>query len=528
MRQLNWTRTLTILLVILAAYALLYVTFSILFRFKQAILLFVVGAMLAYILTPVVNRLEAALRYRWLGIVLSYSALATSLFALGFMLFTPFIDQSKSLVDNLQNPTASSLKTITRVDRDAAKLEHALQLQLSTVHIVGSLTPTDVSGIRGQIGQIQRDIIDLKKGTVSGASHTPRFPSKGPAHGVPPYPQPQTSVPPSYATALSKPLDALIRVYSQATKDPNTVDAGFLTRAHTDAKNIRAAGKRIYHTMATTPILFLRSQAWLDQHGLSVDVSARLGQAVQRFSNQGTLVLDNAITILSDTANALLSLILTLIIAFYLLLDGRRIVHRSIELIPSGYRQQGTFFLDSVDRVLGGYIRGQLFLSVLAGVLGGGGAALLGVPYPLLIGIVTAILEAVPVIGPMVALFPAVLISLFFTPIVTTLILLVWYIVFQQIVTNILGPRVMGMAVGIHPLEALLAVLVGYPIGSFLGAFLAVPVAGILHILVVQAYHYFTPVASRPHPVALAPEESESVPSGSVPVRRRTKADVAR
>jgi predicted PurR-regulated permease PerM len=103
----------------------------------------------------------------------------------------------------------------------------------------------------------------------------------------------------------------------------------------------------------------------------------------------------------------------------------------------------------------------------------------------------------------MVALVPAVLISLFFMPFVTTVLLAAWFMVFQQLVTNVLGPRVNSMAVGIHPLEAILAVLVGYPLGGFLGAFLAVPVAGIIHIVVRELYAYF--VLGRSLPTAVAP-----------------------
>jgi predicted PurR-regulated permease PerM len=211
----------------------------------------------------------------------------------------------------------------------------------------------------------------------------------------------------------------------------------------------------------------------------------------------------------------------------YLVNDGARIVNGLARVIPPAYREQTWFFITSLDTVLGGYIRGQLFLSALAGVLGGGGAAVLGVPYPLLIGLLTFVLESVPVIGPMVAVVPAVIISLFFNSIFTTVLLLVWFVVYQQIVTNLLGPRVMGMAVGIHPLEALLAVMVGYPIGGLLGAFLAVPLAGIVHILIREAYAYFalgkalpTAPVPPPAPAETTADEDEAAPPAAAVTRR--------
>jgi len=276
--------------------------------------------------------------------------------------------------------------------------------------------------------------------------------------------------------------------------------------------------------MSTTPIAVLRSQTWLDEHGIHTDIHTKFGDAAKQLSSRGTLVLDNAITILSETANILLDFALTMIIAFYFLNDGGRIVHSTVNLIPGRYREQGWYFVLSLDKVVGGYIRGQLFLSTLAGLLGGGGAAALGVPYPLLIGIMTFLLQTIPVIGPMVALVPAVLISLFFMPFLTTVLLALWFVIFQQIVTNVLGPRINSMAVGIHPLEAILAVLVGYPLGGFLGAFLAVPVAGIIHIVVRELYAYVVLGRSLPTAVAPpAPAEETEIPKVS-DVRSRSES----
>jgi predicted PurR-regulated permease PerM len=130
----------------------------------------------------------------------------------------------------------------------------------------------------------------------------------------------------------------------------------------------------------------------------------------------------------------------------------------------------------------------------------------------------TFVLESIPVIGPMVAVVPAVIISLFFNSPVTTVLLVVWFVVYQQIVTNVLGPRVMGLAVGIHPLEALAAVLIGYPLGGLLGAFLAVPIAGAVHVFVREAYAYFAlgkdlPTAPVPSIDPGTTQEMDAVPA---------------
>jgi predicted PurR-regulated permease PerM len=367
-----------------------------------------------------------------------------------------------------------------------------------------------VANVQSDISALQQELQNLQNGTVSGPSHTARQPSGGRGR-QPPNPQPRTQVPPSYVATIALHLNRLIASYDRAIANRPVVDMPSFNQAVSEANQTAAAAAGVHHTMATTPILLLYAQRWLDQHNIKIDLHSKFGQAGQQISNQGTNILDNAITILSETANTLLNTALILIISFYLLSDGGRLIRGGLALVPADYQEQVWFFMTSLDKVLGGYIRGQLFLSALAGVLGGGGAAILGVPYPLLIGIMTFVLESIPVIGPMVAVVPAVAISLFFMPLLTTGILLIWFLVFQQIVTNVLGPRIMGMAVGIHPLEAILAVLVGYPIGGLLGAFLAVPVMGIVHILVREAYAYV--VLGRSLPTAPVPaDEYEDVP----------------
>lgn len=509
LRQPNWTRILTILLVLLATFALLYILFSVLSHFKQAILLFTLGAILAYVLTPLANRLENAFRVRWLAILLSYSMVAVFIFALGVLMFTPFVQQLQSLIDNLHNPSSSSLGQIVQVDKLAGRVSAELETQRHQLLATRPLAPAGVTKVDADIAQLQGMVTALRTGTVSGP-HLSK-PVKVAPGRIPPNPIAQTRVPPSYVAAITLHLTPLASDYAAATANPSAVNTSLFARAISDARQTETAAKSIQHTMATTPILLLRSQTWLDEHALKVDLHSKFGQAASQLSSQGTLILDNAITILSETATILLDFILVLIISFYFLSDGGNMIHRGLALVPSANREQAWFFVGSLDKVLGGYIRGQLLLSAVAGILGGGGAAVLGVPYPLLIGIATALLQMIPVIGPMLGVVPAVIISLFFMPVLTTIILAAWFIVFQQIVTNVLGPRIMGAAVGIHPLEALVAVLVGYPLGGFLGAFLAVPVAGIVHILLREAYAYF--VLGHSLPTAAVPEQPAEAPA---------------
>ena len=110
---------------------------------------------------------------------------------------------------------------------------------------------------------------------------------------------------------------------------------------------------------------------------------------------------------------------------------------------------------------MGGCLRGQLTMSLVIGVLAAVGTGLLGLPYFLVLGVLAGLFELVPMFGPILSAVPAVIVALF-QPWPTVLWVIVLFIVIQQFESNVLGPRITGHAVGLHPLAALFALLVGF------------------------------------------------------------------
>src|SRR5579884_3648224 len=307
MKHPNWTRILTILGVILSTYALLYVTGTILSRFTQAILLFVLGAIAAYVLSPLVNALAAVVRVRGLAILLSYLLVAVLLFSIGILLFTPFVQQSQSLVDNLRNPSASTLKGI---ERDAATAQAILATQQAEVTGALSLSAAQVSSARTSIRTLIHDTRGLSSGQVAAKVTGPRLGTRTSRSSA--TPPPQTHVPPSYVNAILAAALRLSADYASAVSVGN--DPRLFKRAAGDAQATGSRARTIYSIMASTPILLIHVQDWVDSHGLKVDLHDKFGQAAAQLSNQGTYILNNAITILSETASLLLNLFLALII----------------------------------------------------------------------------------------------------------------------------------------------------------------------------------------------------------------------
>jgi predicted PurR-regulated permease PerM len=238
-------------------------------------------------------------------------------------------------------------------------------------------------------------------------------------------------------------------------------------------------------------------QTTLGQYGINTDLDQLKAQAASAIEQGGTDVLKNMVGTLAGVGGLILDIVLALVISFYLLADGKRMGERSLALIPSQHRAKAVFLQANVARVLGGYLRGQLVLALIIGVLAGVGCAVIGLPYAVVIGVLAGLFELVPMFGPILSVIPAVLVALFM-PFPTVIWVVLYFLLIQQVENNVLAPRISGHAVGLHPLGAMFALLAGFQLAGLLGALFAVPLAGVLWVLLGAAYRNVV-VEPRPH-----------------------------
>ena len=457
-----------ILLILLVAVALLSDLFSFLDRFRQPIFLFIAGAILAYLLTPVVRSVQIVTRRKALAVAVSYVILFVVLLAFGVLLINPFITEARALQNNLQKPAAGSLRGLQSIQTTLKQIQINLATQrqiLNSGHSVGSI---QIQTTQGLISQVQSEVPQLS------ASHPPRG---------------QTGIPSSYTRAIATPLNQLAGDYARATAHASSVDAHLLDQSLTDAKRAVATTTDAYQKEASTPILLLNLQSWLDDHGVSVDLHAQFGKALQQLSNQVSGVVGNALGFALKAGNLLLNTVLVLLISIYFISDGARFVRWLVNLAPPRSRPRAAYFVTSLDEILGAYLRAQVVLALLAGGFSAAGALLFGVPYAIVIFFSSFLLSLVPVIGPVVLPLPPLLIALLFAPLPKLVFYALWLLAGEQIITNVLGPRVQGRSLGIHPLEAMAAALVGFPLAGFLGSFFAVPIVAFLHVVARSFVH---------------------------------------
>lgn len=192
----------------------------------------------------------------------------------------------------------------------------------------------------------------------------------------------------------------------------------------------------------------------------------------------------NAFSITLSIFDNILTIIFLLVLTFYLILERENLESRSAALFV-GREERMKRLIVKIEEKLGGWFRGQLFLSLIIGVLTYIGLVILGIPYALPLAVVAGVLEVVPVIGPIISAIPAILIALTISPILS-LGVVAMYVIIQQLENHLIVPQVMKRAVGLNPLVVILAIAIGSRLLGFAGALLAVPIAVVLQIIVTE------------------------------------------
>lgn len=196
--------------------------------------------------------------------------------------------------------------------------------------------------------------------------------------------------------------------------------------------------------------------------------------------------------VVKGTLSGFLSAILAFMISIYLTANGPRARHRLIE--AAGRLRYGERIADwvvTVNQIVGGYVRATLTLAGMVGVLVGGSMAVLGLPYALLLGVIAFFMEFIPVIGVMISGAICILIALGVQGWQKALIVWGVFVLVHVLEGDVVGPRVRGKAVGIHPVTALLALVAGTELWGVWGALLGAPIAGLLQAFVVAGYRSF-------------------------------------
>ena len=233
---------------------------------------------------------------------------------------------------------------------------------------------------------------------------------------------------------------------------------------------------------------------WLVKQGIPISSINKAISTIEDQANALALTLAaNLVSIVQIVTDIIINILLVAVLSFYLTLDGKRIRNALVSIAPKESMPHVSLFEDALSRVVGNYIRGQLTLATIIGVLAGVGCYFLGLyNFALIIGVLAFIFETIPMVGPALASIPAILISLLLPdPFPRTYVILIYFIIIQLIESNILGPRIVGHAVGLHPVASILALIVGVQLFGPFGALLATPILAAVWVVVTSFYRSF-------------------------------------
>ncbi len=233
-----------------------------------------------------------------------------------------------------------------------------------------------------------------------------------------------------------------------------------------------------------------RLQRFFDDRGMNVDVKQRLGEVITAVEERASEAADNLLTYSLDVLGVLITLIIVLVSTVYMLLDAPRIAAFARRLGGP----PAAVFLRRTERTLVEYMKAQLLVSLIIGTSAGlvlwlygvTGIFPLGATFAVAFATWVFVMEFIPYVGPILGAVPPVLLALVTSP-VAAIWVVVAFLAIHQIEGHVVVPKVMGDAVGVHPLVVIFGLLIGQQLAGFIGVVIAIPMVVVVKEAVVFA-----------------------------------------
>jgi predicted PurR-regulated permease PerM len=211
--------------------------------------------------------------------------------------------------------------------------------------------------------------------------------------------------------------------------------------------------------------------------GQAARLPAKLGRAASTLSSVTVGVFSTVV-----------QLVTVLTMAFFLLLDGRRMVAWLVGVLPPDRQQRAAVLTSAVYRSVAGYVAGNLAISFIAGLVSYVTLTILNVPFALPLAVLMAFFDLIPLVGATIGAVIVGLVTLFHGFPTSTIVWFVVQIAYQQIESNVLVPIIYRRTVAVNGLVTIIAVLIGASLLGVLGALVAIPIAGAVQLVVQDVW----------------------------------------
>lgn len=244
------------------------------------------------------------------------------------------------------------------------------------------------------------------------------------------------------------------------------------------------------------PDLADRVEAYLAGFNINIDLATLIQfDSLTNWGDAlGGIVQDNALNIARNVVSIVFSASLVIVISFYVVLDGGRRLNEALKVLPQRAERETRFVLSTIDETFRGYLRGMVVVSLIYGVGTAGVMLATGLPAALPVAFVSSILLAVPFIGDWLALALPLIVAAVSGDFITLLTVLLTLLFVQQVMLNLLTPRILGRAVRMPAMLVVIAVVLGARLAGIAGALLGVPTMGVVYALAV---HYGMVIRKR-------------------------------
>jgi predicted PurR-regulated permease PerM len=251
-----------------------------------------------------------------------------------------------------------------------------------------------------------------------------------------------------------------------------------------------------------------------------------VGGLVQRYNldqylerNQGRLqesanrITEPALGVLRSIFSTVVALVTIFVLTFLMVLQGPKLLQGWVRALPEGRQDRVRRVAADCSKAVTGYMTGNLVISIIAGSLTYVVLWILGVPYKGVVALFVAFADLIPLVGATLGAIVAVAVAALHS-LPAALVVLVFFIVYQQAENHLLQPVIMSRTVQLSALTVTIAILLGVELLGFLGALLAIPVAGILHVIGRDLYDGYL---GRPKPEPTIGEDEVAMSSPHAP-----------
>lgn len=248
-------------------------------------------------------------------------------------------------------------------------------------------------------------------------------------------------------------------------------------------RDLESFAKELPHILEKGEDFFYLIQSQYQNSVLPYSIRIAIDNTIVSLQEEGQTFTSQLVNSIMGLITHFIGLAITPILAFYFLHDWQAIKEGLLLLIPCRLRQEFTLACKDIDRVLSGVIRGQITVAIIVGILVSSGLYFFNVPFALLIGIAAGLLDVIPYFGAFIGAAPAITLALLESPLLAVKIALLFFVI-HQLEGSIIGPKILGESVGLHPLTVIFCLFAGGELFGLVGMLLGVPVAAVGKVVI--------------------------------------------